>query len=478
MQPIKNTWREKGVTIVSDGWSDPQRRPFINFMAASGCAPIFIKSVSCFGEVKDKHFIADLMKQVIDEVGAMNVVQIITDNAPNCKGAGEIIESRYPWIYWTPCVVHTLNLALKNSCASKNLDSNQETYDEFHWITEVHEDAIQVKNFIMTHNMRLAIFNKYCSLKLLAVADTRFASVVVMLKIFKLIRRALETMVVTSDAWWEKVDYIVAFTGPIYDMIRICDTDKPTLHLVYEMSWDTMIEKVKLEIYTHEGLQHDQQSDFYEVVFKILVSRWAKSNTPLHCLAHSLNPRSYSDAWLHEDPNRVSPHRDAEISEGRIKCFLDPQDFKQAMEEFGMFSFKSGPYMGGENLYCRSTMDPILRWESFGSSTPIIHALALRVLGQPTSSSCCERNWSTYNFIHSLRRNNLTRQRAEDLVYIHNNLRLLSRNTNEYKDEKTRMWDIGGDQFDNMEEGGFLEFAELSLDEPELEFEFCSNDTN
>ena len=49
------------------------------------------------------------------------MVQIITDNAANCKEAGEIIESQYPHIYWTPCVVHTLNLALKNICAEKTL---------------------------------------------------------------------------------------------------------------------------------------------------------------------------------------------------------------------------------------------------------------------------------------------------------------------------------------------------------------------
>lgn len=35
LQPIKATWRSKGVTIVSDGWSDPQRRPLLNFM--DGC---------------------------------------------------------------------------------------------------------------------------------------------------------------------------------------------------------------------------------------------------------------------------------------------------------------------------------------------------------------------------------------------------------------------------------------------------------
>ncbi|KAI6680658.1 hypothetical protein NL676_034539 [Syzygium grande] len=43
-------------------------------------------------------------------------------------------------------------------------------------------------------------------------------------------------------------------------------------------------------------------------------------NTPLHCLAHALNPRYYSDQWLNEDPTRVSPHKDKEINQERLKC--------------------------------------------------------------------------------------------------------------------------------------------------------------
>ena len=58
---------------------------------------------------------------------------------------------------------------------------------------------------------------------------------------------------ILSDDWWDKVAYVIDFTKPIYDMIRICDTEKPCLHLVYEM-WDSMIEKVKVEIYKKEGL--------------------------------------------------------------------------------------------------------------------------------------------------------------------------------------------------------------------------------
>ncbi|XLU94787.1 hypothetical protein S245_009139, partial [Arachis hypogaea] len=33
LEPTKNSWSGKGVSIVSDGWSDPQRRPLLNSMS-------------------------------------------------------------------------------------------------------------------------------------------------------------------------------------------------------------------------------------------------------------------------------------------------------------------------------------------------------------------------------------------------------------------------------------------------------------
>lgn len=44
---------------------------------------------------------------------------------------------------------------------------------------------------------------------------------------------------------------------------------------------------------------------------------------------------------------------------------------------------------------------------------------------QVSSSSAAERNWCTYDFIHSKKRNRLTEARARDLVYVHSNSRLL-----------------------------------------------------
>ncbi|GJY42655.1 hAT dimerization domain, ribonuclease H-like domain protein [Tanacetum coccineum] len=73
LEPLRSTWKEKGVTIVSDGWSDPTRKPLINFMATSGNGPLFLNAVNCFGEVKDRFFIANLMKEVINEIGPSKI---------------------------------------------------------------------------------------------------------------------------------------------------------------------------------------------------------------------------------------------------------------------------------------------------------------------------------------------------------------------------------------------------------------------
>lgn len=115
----KSVWPEKGVTICYDGWTDVQRRPLINFIAVCETSPMFLRAINAFGEEKTKEYIAEKLVAVVEEIGPKNVVQIITDNAANCKGVGLIIQQKYDNIFWTPCVVHTLNLTLKNICAAK-----------------------------------------------------------------------------------------------------------------------------------------------------------------------------------------------------------------------------------------------------------------------------------------------------------------------------------------------------------------------
>jgi hypothetical protein len=65
-------------------------------------------------------------------------------------------------------------------------------------------------------------------------------------------------------------------------------------------------------------------------------------------------------------------------------------------------------------------------WNMYGSPAKNLHKLAVKVLSQVVNTSFAERCWSTYSFIHNVKRNSLNADRAESLVYVHYNLRLLS----------------------------------------------------
>ena len=119
------------------------------------------------------------------------------------------------------------------------------------------------------------MFNNHCKLKLLSVTDTRFTSTIVMLKQFKMIKRGFEQLVI-SEEWemykeddlvkakkvkdkilnedfWMDVDYILSFTTPMYEMLRLAvshpaDPDptrmadsnrSPGCDTIYTIYWDS-----------------------------------------------------------------------------------------------------------------------------------------------------------------------------------------------------------------------------------------------
>ncbi|XP_056698734.1 uncharacterized protein [Spinacia oleracea] len=255
--------------------------PIINIMGASSTSAVFIDSVDASGKRKDAAFVSEVFIKAIEEVGAENIVQCI----------------------W-----------LKNLCT----------------------DVKQIQKFVTTHDMVKIIFTKHTKLQLLSVAETRFASHYVVAERMKEVKEGLEKMVMDSDfrvlfkttknsihikarefkenilndSWWDNLDYFLKFIEPIYEIIRVGDKDAPVLHLVYDM-WDTMIETTKVHIFDHEGKDIlTDTSDFFDAIHKVLESRWNKSSTPLHCLAHSLVSRFYSTRWLKGSTSgfsRVSP---------------------------------------------------------------------------------------------------------------------------------------------------------------------------
>ena len=167
-------------------------------------------------------------------------------------------------------------------------------------------------------------------------------------------------------------------------------------------------------------------------------------------MAHYLVPKYYSDAWLNSGSGviaRVAPNEDREVSLNRAKCFkkMFPKqdDLRKINDEYGKFSGALGFFSEPHVLKGRVHQEPLSWWANYGSETPMLQSLAMKLLSQPASSSCCERNWSSFSNIQSVKRNKLASKRTEDLVFVHNNLRLLSRKSEEYTKGPSKYWDVG-----------------------------------
>lgn len=87
--------------------------------------------------------------------------------------------------------------------------------------------------------------------------------------------------------------------------------------------------------------------------------------------------------------------------------FTNPDDMRKVKKQFADFSLCMNNFEDPEAIDDRAHFDPKQWWGTNGVHTPELKDLALKLLWQPASFSCCERNWSTYSFIHSTKRNRL-----------------------------------------------------------------------
>ena len=74
----------------------------------------FVKSIDASDIVKDVINLFLLFDEVIEWVGPLNVVHIVTDNATNYVAAERLISQKHKHINWSPCAVHCLNLIFKD----------------------------------------------------------------------------------------------------------------------------------------------------------------------------------------------------------------------------------------------------------------------------------------------------------------------------------------------------------------------------
>jgi hypothetical protein len=78
-------------------------------------------------------------------------------------------------------------------------------------------------------------------------------------------------------------------------------------------------------------------------------------------------------------------------------------------------------------------------WFISGKIGKLLRHIARRILAQVVSYSSCERNFSSYTFVHIKVRNRPHSSRIEDLVYVYTNSRVLNQNVT-FPDEVANEW--------------------------------------
>ena len=111
------------------------------------------------------------------------------------------------------------------------------------------------------------------------------------------------------------MDPTINIMEPLIYFLRFVEMDQPILAYVYE-GWDSMIDSMRTIVLENACPKYETSvENLWSTIQDILTSRWDKNCTPLHCLAHSFNPKFYSKKWLNGGPShRVPPHMDGEIS--------------------------------------------------------------------------------------------------------------------------------------------------------------------
>ncbi|XP_021989651.1 uncharacterized protein LOC110886192 isoform X2 [Helianthus annuus] len=92
LNPVKDTWYSQGVSIVSDGWTNVKHKPLFNVIAVNSRGAMFMYADDFSDLVKSAEGIANYLLSAIENIGPSNVLQVVTDNATNCKSAGKEIE--------------------------------------------------------------------------------------------------------------------------------------------------------------------------------------------------------------------------------------------------------------------------------------------------------------------------------------------------------------------------------------------------
>ncbi|XP_019178166.1 PREDICTED: uncharacterized protein LOC109173393 [Ipomoea nil] len=422
-------WKQNGCSIMTDAWTDRKRRSVMNLCVNSTLGIVFLTSKECSLDSHTSEYIYEFVEYGIEQVGVENVVQVVTDNASNNMGASKLLKEKRPTIFWTSCATHTINLMLQSI---GNIPRYKKVLDQ----------AKALTIFIYAHHKTLAMMRTFTNKRdIVRPGVTRFAFSFLTLqslaekkielramfssneweacKFSKIAKGKVAHTTVTSLGFWQGVTACLKVFAPLVRVLRLVDCDsKPSMGFVYGE-----LMRAKEEI------------------------------------KHALSdvPRNYKSI--------------IDIIEEKMKDRLDsPLHLMILSEELSKYKKKEGMFGRSIAIKACEVNDDNFNlanwWSNFGTSALLLRRIAMKILSLTSSSSGCERNWSTFEEIHTKKRNRLESNRLNNLVFVQFNATLMNKSKQDKNIEKL----VGSDA--SLVQDWIVENLENDDTEPGLD---CNN---
>lgn len=472
-----------GSTYVSDGWDSIDNLPLINsaFITAND-GGVYWRSVDTSGYEKNAEYCAALMIADIYEFGCDKVILIVTDTCNTMKKCWTIVLDEFPWMSVLPCQPHVVSLLLKDIGSMPKFTSViKEEATIVNWFSH-HQKPLAV----LREKTRATIGK---AKELIRAAATRFGSNTLVGKRLLELQGSLQATVVDPDyvaqkyadtvgkpdadgevretkggtakklvlddtGFWATVQEHVDLTSPMMDLLRRHDSSAPSVGKVYAGWFDI-------------GVQiRESGASCKQKIEEEFDKRWAYGHEPFAAAAYVLDPefRNHQQSGNEEvmegfmdtiekigllmevRKKRDEFKKDWELrkklieSDPKKQKTLDhypnyPANVTASVQQFASkVSQQLNTYRTGKGTFSRKwVLDSASKipayewWSMYGGSVPELQQVACLILSQPASASIIERINSEFAFIKDKRRNRLAHDKANKLVGLFHNLRLLAK---------------------------------------------------
>ncbi|KAL6332605.1 hypothetical protein AAG906_009925 [Vitis piasezkii] len=324
-------WAKVGCTIMGDGWTDNRQRTLINFLVYCPEGISFVKSVDASDIVKDATNLFQLFDEVIEWVGPLNVVHMVTDNAANYVAAGRLISQKHKHINWSPCAAHCLNLIFKD-------------IGKMDHVAELVRRASKVTIFVYNHVALLSWLRKREGwTEILRPGATRFATTFIALKSLHDHKHDLQALVtskffpscvsiILDNRFWNNCLIVVNLMSPLMRLLRIVDC----------------MYRVRLGI----KKLFNYNKRLYKPYTEIIKQRWDQQlKKSIHSAAYWLNPCfQYDQENFCNKPNVIGGVMDVidqKVLKGKLETMNEMKLFRDRLGSFGRELAYSSREMNG-----------------------------------------------------------------------------------------------------------------------------------